>query len=849
MLRIMVAITLMTMNFSLWANYDESLGYGKSLLGGLGKVNLEPSSVPGFKGIDNHGLDNADVLEKQAPIAAQNQYGSFVSKQFNRENKVFLSDKDDLIVGADKLTKNPMESVASFFKGEVRQVKSKSSKIVKCEQSGDSYLINCKYRLKAVPYYGEKQCEEQFEKSIEVCKKSLEVKPEYSTHICEQKGNSVIKKVTATLVPNPDGMVKSPIVQRVYKPEIAYWRERHQPYRRRGKPYWNTNAYIKTRKVQVGTKEVKNWLGRGRVPIYEKQEVWHWHDVVAGYEMKHPHISIVNAEYREAPIFNSVQVLHQCKRHRSVHEIQVAGWKKILTKERKVNVPDSALKWVGDDINISGANCVKSERCIDSRDKQMYGVSIKRPCWKKEITYKCDFPSKNNCEVFRKRGCSQNSGKCLKYFEGVCVNYQNSMSCFKKFNDIWSGCESFKNRDMCQLVNTDNLEQNAKKIIAGRDVVRNYWGQKLSYACSYPALNNCEQLRLPSCKEINQKCLKVVNGACTVMQRTYKCVDGVDDSYETNCHDLENKALQGICERVGHEQDEESVKSIDGFDHSGIWERTNIFRCAYPSKNNCDVLRARGCIEKKKECLRSVSDTCVVWGKTFECGLYQQTSSKLHGDLPKCLDGSCRGDEDINDGNIGEAVAQLSALQEISKDIKGDSPSSPSIFKGDSKSCKTAPLSFNNCCRLSGWGKNIGLAACSPAEKQLSHLRAKKYCVPIGMYCAKWATAKAWCKEKRRSYCCFKGKLQRLLQVEARKQLGINWGNAKNPNCQGLSAESLQSVDFSKIDFSEVYGDVLASYNNHDAVKVQNNLKSQLTMAVNKGGYHKEPPKKNGGLV
>ncbi|NQY43845.1 MAG: hypothetical protein HRT87_10935, partial [Legionellales bacterium] len=348
----MVAITLMTINCGLGANYDESLGYGKSLVGGLGKVSIDPNSVPGFKGTDNHGLDNDEVLTKQGQIATQGEYGQFLQKQFNRENRITLSDDDELIVGANKLTDNLVNTVADYFKGKVVKVKSKQSEIKKCEESGNPYLISCKYILKPVPYYGEKECEEQHEKSIESCTKRLEVKPEYTTHICEQKGNSIVKKVIASLVP-ADGMVKSQIVQRVYKPEIAYWRERHQPYRRRGKPYWNTNACIKTRQVQVSTKKVKKLFGGGLFgrsrfgggwvdePVYEKQEVWHWHDVVAGYEMKHPHVSIVNAEYREAPIFGSVQVLHQCKRHRSVHEIQITGWKKSLTKERHVSVPDS----------------------------------------------------------------------------------------------------------------------------------------------------------------------------------------------------------------------------------------------------------------------------------------------------------------------------------------------------------------------------------------------------------------------------------------------------------------------------------------------------------------------------
>ncbi len=823
MIRLFAFTLLITANMVLADDYGVAADYGKSLLGGLqgdlGKVS--PDSVPGFEGINNKGLDNGDVLDRQTPLAAQGKYGSFVSKQFNRENKIILSGKDESIVAANKLTDNPVNSVAGFFNGKAVEVKSNASRLKSCEESGNPYLISCKYLLKPVPYYGERVCEEQHEKSVESCVKTLEVVAQYETKICQQQGNSIIKTVVATLQEKAHEKKKMPIIEKVYKGSVNYVQNRHTPYhwRRKGKAFHTNDA----------------WAGK-----------WSWKDRVIGDEMRHPDVKIIAALYRETPVFDNVMVLDKKRGgrgHNMVHERRLVRWDRTLTKMREAQIPDSVFHWVGDTYNISGAKCVKTDiRCLDAKDRELYGVTVKKSCWKKEITYQCDFPSKNDCKDFRSKGCSQIDGKCLRYHEGVCVNYQNTMRCFKRFQDKWSGCESFKNRDSCKLIR-DNCEiGKSSKFLAGQDVARDCWKRKLSHECSYPALNNCEQLRLPSCKQIKQVCKKMVGKTCTVMSRTYKCVDGVNDGWETNCHDLEKKALQGFCERITHKAEDESTKLVDGFEHSSVWSKTNIFKCQYPSKNNCSILKARGCLEKSKQCLRSVSDTCVVWGKTFECSLHVQTSQSIKGKLPKCLDGSCRGDEDINDGNIGEAVAQLSVLQEISKDIKGDSPTNPSIFKGDSRYCKTNPLGFKNCCRLNGWGNTIGLAKCTSSEKQLAHLRSKKYCVPIGKYCAKWAPAKAWCIQKKRSYCCFKGKLQRILQVEARRQLGIGWGSADNPNCQGLSAESLQKVDFSKINLTEVYGDVLAGYKNHDVAEIQQSLKSQLTGVVQKGGYQKEPP-------
>ena len=49
--------------------------------------------------------------------------------------------------------------------------------------------------------------------------------------------------------------------------------------------------------------------------------------------------------------------------------------------------------------------------------------------------------------------------------------------------------------------------------------------------------------------------------------------------------------------------------------------------------------------------------------------------------------------------------------------------------------------------------------------------------------------------------------IARILQEEGRKQLGIGWGNAEKPLCQGLSFKQLTALDFSQMDLSEFVED------------------------------------------
>ena len=53
------------------------------------------------------------------------------------------------------------------------------------------------------------------------------------------------------------------------------------------------------------------------------------------------------------------------------------------------------------------------------------------------------------------------------------------------------------------------------------------------------------------------------------------------------------------------------------------------------------------------------------------------------------------------------------------------------------------------------------------------------------------------------SYCCFSSPLSRILQVQIRQQLKTGWGSAEQPDCSGITPETLQTVDWNRIELSE----------------------------------------------
>ncbi|KSQ21527.1 hypothetical protein APB26_31560 [Pseudomonas aeruginosa] len=93
---------------------------------------------------------------------------------------------------------------------------------------------------------------------------------------------------------------------------------------------------------------------------------------------------------------------------------------------------------------------------------------------------------------------------------------------------------------------------------------------------------------------------------------------------------------------------------------------------------------------------------------------------------------------------------------------------------------------------------------CEEDEFMLGAKKETKVCHYVGSYCA--SKTPFGCIEKRESYCCFNSPLGRIIQEQAREQLGEEWGEAENPQCGGLRIEEISKLDWSKIDISEWVG-------------------------------------------
>jgi len=106
---------------------------------------------------------------------------------------------------------------------------------------------------------------------------------------------------------------------------------------------------------------------------------------------------------------------------------------------------------------------------------------------------------------------------------------------------------------------------------------------------------------------------------------------------------------------------------------------------------------------------------------------------------------------------------------------------------------------------------------CDQNDGETALFAASGYCHYLGTVCdRKWPVV--GCVQRSRRYCCFNSKMARIVAEQGRPQLKAfgpdgGWGTPGNPNCRGFTPEEFQQLDFSRIDLSEYFDDIMADMN------------------------------------
>ena len=298
------------------------------------------------------------------------------------------------------------------------------------------------------------------------------------------------------------------------------------------------------------------------------------------------------------------------------------------------------------------------------------------------------------------------------------------------------------------------------------------------------------------------------------------------------------------------------TRTVQGFEvHRDCWEWAYNKQCNYPSKNDCAPQHAKCYSLGMYDCvLRDSLGNCVNILKEFSCKRWIPTviesETIRYGAEDKdgieglvcegvpCIDGNCIDKSYEMDGDMVSSVAQIGALSQGKSDGINFK-----IFEGMGRNCTKKPVGCLSCCHVypKGWGKKLG-AKCSKDEEILSEKRQKNLCLYVGKERKKTAGVTTLIKHH---YCCFSNMLEKVVQVQARKQLGLNFGSGGSPNCRGLTLDELSRVDFSKMDFFEVAAEIQKKMVMPNVADVEGRIKGSLNNNCNKFDVNQEAHPKN----
>lgn len=184
-----------------------------------------------------------------------------------------------------------------------------------------------------------------------------------------------------------------------------------------------------------------------------------------------------------------------------------------------------------------------------------------------------------------------------------------------------------------------------------------------------------------------------------------------------------------------------------------------------------------------------------------------------------CGDGSCLPVNNEESNDFAEGAVELGALDSVAEEVKEGQLQKeiPGIFKAQNITCRTVYKSNRiNFCR-----KDKDVLSASKQEKALHLAQREGRAVVVyngNTYCSKKKKilGKKTCVEKRQSWCVFQSKLARIIQVEARRQLGFSfgavWGDVNAADCRGLSPSQISLIEFDSPQMQEALKEVVNDY-------------------------------------
>ena len=266
------------------------------------------------------------------------------------------------------------------------------------------------------------------------------------------------------------------------------------------------------------------------------------------------------------------------------------------------------------------------------------------------------------------------------------------------------------------------------------------------------------------------------------------------------------------------------------FPLNSCWDRTESYGYQGLGPNTCAPLLQRNCSQTSSVCTSPLPGGCDTYTNTMSCPggsvctaetvVRQCTTCGAPDSLvPFCVDASTPPNT-----NLANAATWLAMLDSIKNDWD---PATLRIFTGARMSCDYDTLGsvIVNCCNTD---PSTLIGSCTDEEIQLAKDRQFKKSHYIGDHCVTTGPF-GICLRKEEVYCSYTSQLARMIHDQGQPQLGMTWGTADAPICDGFSVAQFTAINWSLIDFSEWYSNVSASI---DPVGITNSMTTRICAAT-----------------
>jgi conjugal transfer mating pair stabilization protein TraN len=300
---------------------------------------------------------------------------------------------------------------------------------------------------------------------------------------------------------------------------------------------------------------------------------------------------------------------------------------------------------------------------------------------------------------------------------------------------------------------------------------------------------------------------------------------------ETDTWSLENAQLLSNpnCTLEKVEESPQETRIIEGRPVTRSWRKTQHLKCITQQEKGCEFLKFKQCFFKKENCLKTENNHCLQLEKIFQCFSSAKKVSidtqQAYGQDPQLWDTQYQPNQSFSD-----IATKLTLFDEMKKELQ--TGHAASLFKGIPQKCSVSiaeNLMYDCCQDMEGLAVDLKLSKCTIDEIALAESKKKGLAHYIGKKDGNFANL--WKSREDHLFCIFPTKLARIFQEQAREQLNINWGDAHDPDCRGLTLEEIKKLNFSKISLKEAFEEPKTPETQDKIQRIEERLKNKLKEA------------------